>query len=84
MEIYVRKYNTLKIVATSRPERNLLKHFIDKIPHIVGHSIGSRVKEDGKELETEVTLELRFKEDPGDPSKEDLPSNSLLKDGTPF
>lgn len=58
MRVYVKKHKRLDLVATSKPERNLLKHFSNKEPHIVGFGI-TTVGVDNDE--TEVTLTLSFR-----------------------
>ena len=58
MRVYVKRNKRLRIVATTRPERNLLKHFSNKEPRIVGFS-SETVGVDNEE--TEVTLEISFR-----------------------
>lgn len=58
MQVYVKKNKRLRIVATSRPERNLLKHFSNKEPRIVGFG-SSRTGVDYEETEVSLTLSFR-------------------------
>lgn len=58
MRVYVKRNKRLDLVATTKLERNLLKHFRNKEPYIVRFST-EIVGVDNEETEVKLTLSFR-------------------------